>query len=263
MKTILDFFDSKKKNKKISMITCYDYTSAVLVNKSNVDCILVGDSLAMTMLGADSTIPATTDIMALHISSVKKGAPDKFIVGDMPFLSYRKNLTENMNCVEKLMHAGSHALKLEGATGNIDFIKHVVQSGVPVMGHLGLTPQSVHQLGGFRVQGRGSAAKKLIEHALELEQAGCFSLVLEAVPAQLAEEITEKLQIPTIGIGAGAHTDGQVLVLQDLLGLNTEFKPKFVRSFLNGGELFINAFNQFDSEVKQLTFPTVNESYEA
>lgn len=244
------------------MVTCYDYTSATIVASTEIDCILVGDSLAMTMLGHDSTLPATTPIMAQHIASVKKGAPNKFIVGDMPFLSYRKSLTENMNAVEAIMNAGANAIKLEGLIGNEELIKHIVDSGVPVMGHLGLTPQSVHQLGGYKVQGRGEAGEKLLEQAKKLQELGCFSLVLEAVPNAVAEKVSSQLQIATIGIGAGPSTDGQVLVFQDLLGLNTEFKPKFVRQYLNGAELIQGALNSFNQTVKDSSFPAIEESYE-
>lgn len=262
MKTIFDFYTYKKENKKISMITCYDYTSACIANDSDIDCILVGDSLAMTMLGHDSTLPAKTETMALFTSSVKRGAPDKFIIGDMPFLSYRKTLSENMSSVEELMCSGANAIKLEGLSGNEELIKHIVQSGVPVMGHLGLTPQSIHQLGGFKVQGRGEAGEIIIEQAKELQELGCFSVVLEAVPNAIAESVTETVDIATIGIGAGPNTDGQVLVFQDLLGLNTDFKPKFVRQYLDGAKLFKGAINEFNSSVKEANFPSIEESYE-
>lgn len=260
---VLDFIEYKKQNKKITMITCYDYTSACIASASNVDTLLIGDSAAMTMHGYDSTLPIDVQTMAQHVRSVKAGAANKFIIGDMPFLSYRKSLSENMNHVEALMQAGAHAIKLEGVHGNEELIQHIVESGVPVMGHIGLTPQSVHQLGGFKVQGRGEkAGESLIKQANKLEELGCFGIVLEAVPSTLAEKITQNLVIPTIGIGAGVNTDGQVLVMQDLLGLNTRFKPKFVRTFLNGHDLFLQAFNEFDSAVKNKTFPNVNESYE-
>lgn len=190
MKTIHDFSAHKLGGKKISMITCYDYWSAKLLNQTDVDCILVGDSLAMVMHGHSSTLPASANLMALHCAAVARGATDKFIVGDMPFLSYRKGLTANINAVEKIMRSGVHAIKLEGAKGNLALVKHIVESGVPVMGHLGLTPQSIHQLGGFKVQGKeSSAADELIADAEALQDAGCFSLVLEAVPAELAKMI--------------------------------------------------------------------------
>jgi 3-methyl-2-oxobutanoate hydroxymethyltransferase len=260
---VLHFKEKKLRGEKISMVTCYDYTSAKILNSTSVDTILVGDSLAMTMYGERSTLPATVDLMAQHIVAVVRGAPDKFIVGDMPFMSFRSSLAENMNAVAKIMRAGAHAIKLEGVAGNEELIAHIVESGVPVMGHLGLTPQSVHQLGGFRVQGREKSQGDLIlAGAKELENRGCFAVVLECVPSALGRTITESLQIPTIGIGAGPDTDGQVLVWQDLLGLNTDFKPKFVRSYLNAGEQIQDALNAFASDVRAKTFPSATESYE-
>ncbi len=259
---IQDFKAFKKAGRKISMVTCYDHWSAKIVNASNIDCLLVGDSLAMVMHGYPTTIAATTSLMALHTTAVVKGAPDKFIVADLPFLSYRKGLSENMSSIEELMRAGAHALKLEGARGNLDLIRHVVDSGVPVQGHIGLTPQSIHQLGGFKVQGRSPQEySDLVEQALQLEAAGCFSLVLECVPSTLALEISSKLSIPTIGIGAGLGTDGQVLVLQDMLGMNPQFKPKFLRTYLDGFDLLKNYLNEYHNDVTQLQFPTEKESY--
>jgi len=244
------------------MVTCYDYWSASVINTSNLDCILVGDSLAMVMHGHPTTIAATVPLMALHTAAVCKGAPDKFIVADMPFMSFRKNLSENMSAVEELMRAGAHALKLEGAKGNLEVVRHIVDSGVPVMGHLGLTLQSIHQLGGFKVQGRTPQEySELIEQAKQLQDAGCFSLVLECVPSVLAAEISKLLEIPTIGIGAGSGTDGQVLVLQDMLGTNPKFKPKFLRTYLDGFELIKNALNEYHQDVTQKQFPTEKESY--
>lgn len=262
MKSIHDFYAKKQAHKKISMITCYDYTMAQLVNQSDVDCILVGDSAAMVMHGHKTTLNISTALMCVHIEAVTKGAPQKFIVGDMPFMSYRKSLTANMTAIEKIMKAGSHAIKLEGAHGNLELIHHAVQSGVPVMGHIGLTPQSIYQLGGFKVQGQSEkAAQELIAQARLLEEAGCFSIVLECVPTAVAQKITESLEIPTIGIGAGPHTDGQVLVLQDMLGLNKNFKPKFVKNYLQGADLLVNAMNTFHSEVEKEIFPSPQESY--
>ena len=259
---VLDFQAFKTRNEKIVMLTCYDYTSARIVEDSDVDVILVGDSAAMVMHGHDTTIPADIEMMCRHIKSVSRGARDKFIVGDMPFLSFRQSLTDNIRAVASVMQAGAHAVKLEGIEGNSETIQHIVKSGVPVMGHLGLTPQSVNQLGGYRVQGRGdSAAAVLMQEAKDCEQAGCFALVLECVPDELAAEITDSLSIPTIGIGAGASTDGQVLVMQDLLGLSSDFKPKFVRKYIDGRKLWQDAFNTFASDVKSGEFPTTDESY--
>lgn len=252
----------KLNNKKISMLTCYDYTSAQIINKSTIDVILVGDSAAMVMHGHTSTLPIDIGTMAQHVAAVAKGAPDKFIVGDLPFMSYRKSLSDNMSAVEKLMKAGAHAVKLEGLNGNQALIKHIVESGVPVMGHLGLTPQSVNSLGGYRVQGKNSKAQtKIMADALELQESGCFSIVLECVPFSLAKQITQSVEIITIGIGAGHDTDGQVLVLQDMLGMSSDFKPKFVRRYLNSEALFLEAFNAYDKDVKTSQFPSDVESY--
>ncbi|MGB5488693.1 MAG: 3-methyl-2-oxobutanoate hydroxymethyltransferase [Lysobacterales bacterium] len=259
---VLDFQACKERHEKIVMLTCYDYTSACIVQDSDVDVILVGDSAAMVMHGYGTTIPADIEMMCRHIESVSRGTSNKFIVGDMPFLSFRQSRTDNMRAVASVMKAGAHAVKLEGIEGNAETIAHIVKSGVPVMGHLGLTPQSVNQLGGFKVQGRGEkAADMLRNEALACEQAGCFALVLECVPKDLAAEITQSLTIPTIGIGAGAHTDGQVLVMQDLLGLSSDFKPKFVRKYLDGKRLWQDAFNAYASDVKSGQFPAADESY--
>ena len=259
---VLDFQSCKERGEKIVMLTCYDYTSARIVQDSDIDVILVGDSAAMVMHGYGTTIPADIAMMCQHIESVSRGTKNKFIVGDMPFLSFRQSLTDNMRAVASVMKAGAHAVKLEGIEGNVETIAHIVESGVPVMGHLGLTPQSVNQLGGYRIQGRGDrAANKLREEALACEQAGCFAIVLECVPDDLAAEITASLSIPTIGIGAGARTDGQVLVMQDLLGLSSDFKPKFVRKYLDGRSVLLNAFNAYASDVKNGSFPASDESY--
>lgn len=259
---IHDFQKMKDEGRKISMITCYDYSSARAVADSNIDCILVGDSLAMTMHGYPTTLSATTAMMALHTAAVAKGAPGKFIIGDLPFLSYRKGLKDAMDAVHELMSAGANAVKLEGVRGHADIVRHIVDSGVPVMGHLGLTPQSVHGLGGMKVQARTNATVKvLIAEARELEDAGCFALVLECVPSQGARRVTDLLRIPTIGIGAGTHVSGQVLVYQDLLGLNPGFKPKFLRVYANTFEVITTALNAYDGDVKSGAFPSESESY--
>ncbi len=261
--TILDFIAKKEKKEKLTMLTCYDYWSARMLAESSVDALLVGDSAGMVVHGHPTTVMADMPMMVSHVQAVVRGAPDKLIIGDMPFLSFRKSLTENMNCVEQLMKAGSHALKLEGAIGNIELVNHIVQSGVPVMGHLGLTPQSVHQLGGFKVQGRNEkAAQSIFDQAKSLEDAGCFSIVLECVPESVAQTITKALHIPVIGIGAGSKTDGQVLVLHDLLGLTAGFKPRFVRTYLKGADLMKEAVEAFAKDVRQGQFPSEKESYE-
>jgi 3-methyl-2-oxobutanoate hydroxymethyltransferase len=224
--------------------------------------VLVGDSLAMVVYGHDTTLPVDTDTMAAHTAAVRRGAPGAFIIGDMPFISYRRGRDAAVENAGKLMRAGANAVKLEGAAGNVDTVAWLVESGIPVMGHLGLTPQSVHQLGGFRVQGRGEeAATRLKREALELQQAGCFSLVLEAMPAEVAADVTSALDIPTIGIGAGPDTDGQVLVLHDLLGFNTEFRPKFVRTWMDGAASIQQALQGFHAAVTDGSFPAEEECY--
>lgn len=259
--TVHDFQRMKNANQKISMVTCYDYTSAKILSQTSIDCVLVGDSVAMTVHGYSTTVAATIPLMLPHIQAVAKGAPNKFIVGDMPFCSYRKSLSKSMQAVEALMRAGAHAIKLEGADEhNLMLVSHIVNSGVPVMGHVGLTPQSVHALGGFKVQGRDEkAANKIKNQAKLLEEAGCFAIVLEGMPCTLAKEITASVHIPTIGIGAGPMTDGQVLVFQDMLGLYHDLKPKFVKTYLNGFELFQQALNQYDQEVKSGVFPDLEK----
>jgi len=259
---IQDFSLRKEKNKKISMVTCYDYSFARLLAETDINCLLVGDSLAMVMHGYSTTLQATVSLMAQLVAAVVRGAPEKFIVGDLPFMSYRKDLSSNMSAIAEVMQAGAHAVKLEGAKGNLDLVRHSVDSGVPVMGHLGLTPQSVHQLGGFKVQGKDKKQyEEIFEGALQLEKAGCFSLVLECVPADLAQALSRELKIPTIGIGAGVGCDGQVLVLQDMLGMNLDFRPKFLRTYLDGAELFKKAFNHFHHDVIEGQFPSQEESY--
>ncbi|MCD4750632.1 MAG: 3-methyl-2-oxobutanoate hydroxymethyltransferase [Thermoanaerobaculales bacterium] len=259
---VQDFQKKKHDAVPISMVTCYDSWSAALIAETEIDCVLVGDSLAMVMYGHDSTLPVSVQTMAAHTAAVRRGMPEKFIIGDLPFLSYRKGVEVAMSNVGKLMSAGANAVKLEGAAGNLELVHHIVESGVPVMGHLGLTPQSVHQLGGFKVQGRGEqAADKLKKQALELERAGCFALVLEAVPAEVAADVTQALGIPTIGIGAGPDVDGQVLVLQDLLGVNTSFRPKFVRTWMDGSTLIRDALQAYHRDVTSGQFPNGQESY--
>lgn len=252
---ITDFYAYGKPGPRISMVTAYDYTLASLVAESAADCVLVGDSAAMVMHGHPSTIAATTEMMALHTAAVARAVKDKLVVADMPFLTVRKGLGPAMETVEALARAGAQAVKIEGLDGHGDIISHIVESDMPVMGHLGLTPQSVNRLGGYRTQGKDQAsAERLVEQARELERRGCFALVLECVPAALAGRITNLLKIPVIGIGAGPHTDGQVLVTQDLLGLYPS-APSFVKKYLDGRALLVGALNDFDGEVKNSEFP--------
>jgi 3-methyl-2-oxobutanoate hydroxymethyltransferase len=244
------------------MVTCYDYTFARLLSKSPIDGILVGDSAAMVMHGYSSTLPASAELMRLHTEAVARGAAGKFIVADMPFLSFRKGAAAALDTASMLMIAGAHAVKLEGMDGHEDVIQRLIQSGIPVMGHLGLQPQSVHAYGGFRVQGRTDiSAQNIVRQAAALENLGAFAVVLECVPGSLAREISESIRIPTIGIGAGIDCDGQILVLQDLLGMSTDFHPKFARPFLDGARCVVDTLTRFDKAVKAGTFPSGEESY--
>jgi 3-methyl-2-oxobutanoate hydroxymethyltransferase len=257
-----DFARAKVEGRKLSMVTCYDYTFARLLAKSAIDGLLVGDSAAMVMHGYASTLNANVELMRVHTEAVVRGAAGKFVVADMPFLTFRKGLGVALDCAHILMAAGAHAVKLEGINGHEDVIQRLVSSGIPVMGHLGLQPQSVHAYGGFRVQGRcEDSAREIFRQAKALEELGVFSIVLECIPARLAQEISEKLRIPTVGIGAGAGCDGQILVLQDLLGMNLDFRPKFARTFLDGAHCVLDAVARFDETVKAGTFPAAEESY--
>ncbi|KAA9132047.1 3-methyl-2-oxobutanoate hydroxymethyltransferase [Marinihelvus fidelis] len=259
---ILNFPERKKGREAIVMVTCYDYTMARIVADSAIDMILVGDSAAMVMHGHDTTLPISVDEMAMHVRAVRRGAPETFVVADLPFLATRKGLEAAMDAVEAVMKAGASAVKIEGIEGQADLVRHIVASGVPVMGHLGLTPQAVNQLGGFRVQGRSEDDRaRLMREARECQAAGCFALVLECVPESLAEAITRSLDIVTIGIGAGDRTDGQVLVMHDLLGLTDGFKPKFVRQYMDGRAQVCQALDQYASDVRERAFPAPEERY--
>jgi 3-methyl-2-oxobutanoate hydroxymethyltransferase len=262
MKRVTEFARFRAEGNPISMVTCYDAWSARLIADSPVDAVLIGDSVAMVMHGYPDTVHATTDMMATHTAAVRRGIGEKFVVADMPFPEHRKGIPAAMECVDRLMKAGANAVKLEGAQGHLDVVSHIVQSGVPVMGHLGLTPQSVHQMGGYRVQGREEAAARQMElDAIALQEAGAFSIVLECVPAELARRITDTLTIPTIGIGSGVHCSGQILVLQDMLGMNLGFRPKFLRTFAEGGESIQDALTRYDADVKKSLYPSEKESF--
>jgi 3-methyl-2-oxobutanoate hydroxymethyltransferase len=258
----IDFLRAKIERRKLSMVTCYDYTFARLLSQSAIDGILVGDSAAMVMHGHSSTLSLSVELMRLHTEAVVRGAAGKFVVADMPFLSFRKGLAAALDSAQVFMAAGANAVKLEGVDGHEDVIERMAQSGIPVMGHLGLQPQSVQAYGGFRVQGRSEdSARDIMRQAAALAGLGAFALVLECVPANLALEITQSVNIPTIGIGAGAGCDGQILVLQDLLGMNLDFHPKFARPFLDGARSVVDAIAHFDEAVKAGTFPALEESY--
>jgi 3-methyl-2-oxobutanoate hydroxymethyltransferase len=262
MKTVLEFRKRKSQRELITMVTCYDAWSAKIISESDIDVVLVGDSASMVMHGFDSTVHADVEMMAWHVAAVKRGLSNKFLVADLPFLAHRKGTSFLMESIDALMKAGAQAVKIEGADGMLDAIEYVVKSGVPVMGHLGLTPQSYHQLGGFKLQGsEDESAKRIVEFSAKLQDAGVFSLVLEMVPSSLAKQVTEKLSVPTIGIGAGPHTDGQVLVLHDLLGMSKDFEPKFLRKYMNGFDLIKEALNRFTADVKGRSFPAEKESY--
>jgi 3-methyl-2-oxobutanoate hydroxymethyltransferase len=257
-----EFVRAKSEGRKLSMVTCYDYTFARILSKSAIDGVLVGDSAAMVMHGHSSTLSAGIELMRLHTEAVVRGATGKFVVADMPFLSFRKGTAAALDAAAVLIVAGAQAVKLEGVDGHEEVIQRMVQSGIPVMGHLGMQPQSFHAYGGYRVQGRSDeSAREIVRQAAALEALGVFSIVLECVPASLASEITASLRIPTIGIGAGAGCDGQILVLQDLLGLNMDFQPKFARAFLNGTRCVLDTLARFDEAVKAGNFPAEGESY--
>ena len=260
MNSILDFAKSRRDGHPIAIVTAYDVLQARAVADSRVDAILVGDSVAMVVHGHPSTIHATLEVMCLHTAAVRRGAPDLVVIADMPFMSFRKGKEAAVCAAGALMQAGATAVKLEGVSGHEDVVSHLVGSGIPVMGHIGLTPQSVHQLGGNRVQGRSpSAAARLLEEARTLERLGVFACVLECIPADLAGRITKELQIPTIGIGAGSGTAGQVLVLTDLLGLDAEFRPRFARRYFDGHGATVAALNDFARDVHETRFPAREE----
>ncbi len=259
--TLPEFKRRKAAGQPISFVTCYDAAFARLVARTDLDAILVGDSVAMVVHGHLSTLAADLPMMALHTASVARGAGGKFVVADIPFLEHRKSQSEAVNCAQVLLRAGANAVKIEGVAGNVALIQHLVESGVPVMGHVGLTPQFVNQFGGFKVQGREeSAAQRILDEARQLQDAGAFALVLEGVPAMLGKRVRESVEIPVIGIGAGPDTDGQVLVLHDLLGF-TEKPPKFARAFGDVSSASEQALKAYDLAVKSGSFPTEKESY--
>ncbi|MBI5380768.1 MAG: 3-methyl-2-oxobutanoate hydroxymethyltransferase [Opitutae bacterium] len=262
MPSIREFATAKSAGRKLVVVTSYDAWSARLLAETPVDCLLVGDSAMMVVHGERDTLGATTELMVLHTRAVAKGAPDKLIVADMPFLAARKGSAHALDCAAALLRAGAHAVKIEGARGHLDVIGHLVESGIPVMGHLGLTPQSVHAFGGFKVQARETAAAtQLREDAAALEAVGAFAIVLECIPAKLAGAVTADLRIPTIGIGAGADCDGQVLVLHDLLGFNPDFKPRFVRRFADGAATVQEGVKRYAAAVQKGEFPQAKESF--
>ncbi|HBJ31785.1 MAG TPA: 3-methyl-2-oxobutanoate hydroxymethyltransferase [Dehalococcoidia bacterium] len=261
--TIKDLQDMKARGEKIPMMTAYDYTSGKLLEQAGISLMLVGDSLGMVVLGYDSTVPVTMGDMLHHIKTVVRGTEKAHIVGDLPFMSYHAEVSEAIrNAGRILKEGGAQSIKLEGGQEMAETVNRIVKSGIPVMGHVGLTPQSVNQLGGYRVQGKTiSDAIRLMEDTRALEEAGAYAVVLECVPAALAQMITDRLSIPTIGIGAGAGCDGQVQVLHDFLGLFTDFLPKHARRYANLAETIQDAASQYISDVHLGKFPTDKESY--
>lgn len=261
--TIPHFKQLKEQQKKFRMITAYDYAFASMVDKTPIEMILVGDSLGMVVLGYDSTVPVTMNDMLHHTKPVVRGAKNTFIVADMPFGSYNTGINDAVRNANRLMQeGGADAIKLEGGANVAEVVKALVNGGIPVMGHIGLTPQTATQLGGFKVQGKDAeAAKKLVEDAKCLEEAGAFSIVLECVPSPVAKMITDKLSIPTVGIGAGPDCDAQVLVIHDLLGLFDRFTPKFVKKYAELNKPIIDALNQYADEVADGSFPGPQQSF--
>jgi len=261
--TILDIYKKKAEGKKITMLTAYDYPFAQIADQAGIDMILVGDSLGMVVQGKSSTLPVTMDEMIYHAEMVARASQSAMVVGDMPFLSYQAGVDEAvLNAGRFLKEAGADCVKLEGGSSMAGVIRAIVNAGIPVVAHIGLTPQYIHMLGGFKVQGRDEAAReKLLADARAVQDAGAFSVVIEAVPSSLGKEITAALHIPTIGIGAGPDCDGQVLVIHDLLGLFDRFTPKFVKKYANLREQALSAVQHYKKEVETGGFPTTEQSF--
>lgn len=261
--TVSTFKEQKANGDKITMLTAYDYSTAKLVDSSGINGILVGDSLGMVMLGYEDTLSVTMEDMIHHTAAVCRGAKNALVVGDMPFMSYQVSVEEAVRNAGRLMKEGRcHAVKLEGGAAVCPQIKAITQASIPVMAHIGLTPQSVNAFGGFKVQGKSEdAARKLIEEAKAVEEAGAFSIVLECVPAKLAELISKSVNIPTIGIGAGAGCDGQILVYQDMLGMFSDFTPKFVKKYAEIGDVMKAAFEKYIEETKDGSFPADEHTF--
>lgn len=260
--TVTDIIKMKEAGKKIAMVTAYDYPFAKLVDEAGVDIVLVGDSLSMVVLGYDTSLPVDMEAMIHHTKAVCRGVSRAQVVADMPFMSYQVSVEQALtNAGRFLKETGAGAVKLEGGERVKESIRAIVDAGIPVMGHVGLTPQSVHGFGGFKVQGKGDAAELVLRDALAVQEGGAYAIVLEAVPKDLGKEISEELMIPTIGIGGGPHCDGQVLVLHDLLGLFEDFVPKFVKRYANLADQVRKAVSTYVGEVREGTFPSDKESY--
>jgi len=261
--TITQIKEMKQKGEKFAMLTAYDYSTAKLIDEAGIPLILVGDSLGMVVLGYGSTIPVTMDEMIHHTKAVVKGAGKALVVGDMPFMTYQVSVEEALhNAARFMQEGGAQAVKLEGGEFMADTVQKIVTCGIPVMGHIGLTPQSIHQLGGFKIVGKTpEAALRMLNDAIALDQAGAFAIVLECVPEPLSKLITEKISVPTIGIGAGKYCDGQVQVISDLLGLYTDFVPKHAKQYARLFDIIKKATTDYIAEVKAGTFPTEKQSY--
>lgn len=261
--TPVDIQAMKNERKKITMLTAYDYPTALLEDRAGIDIILVGDSLGMTVLGYENTIPVTMDEMIHHTKAVTRGARYALVIGDMPFMSYNTSESDAIFNAGRFMKEGkADAVKLEGGASVKEIVRAIVKAGIPVMGHIGLTPQTISMLGGFKVQGKDAqAAQKIIDDALSLEDAGAFSVLVEAIPAPITKRITERLKVPVIGIGAGVHCDGQVLVVHDMLGLFDRFTPKFAKRYVNLSEQMLKAFETYREEVLTEKFPTDQHSF--
>lgn len=261
--TVFTFREQKAKGEKISMLTAYDYSTAKLMDEAGINGILVGDSLGMVVLGYEDTLPVTMEDMIHHTAAVCRGAKNTLVVGDMPFMSYQVSVEEAVYNAGRLMKEGRcQAVKLEGAASVCPQIRAITNASIPVMAHIGLTPQSINAFGGFKVQGKSEeAGKKLLEDAKAVEEAGAFAVVLECVPAKLAELISKSISIPTIGIGAGAGCDGQILVYQDMLGLFSDFTPKFVKKYANVGEMMTQAFRDYIADVQEGSFPAPEHTF--
>ena len=263
-KTVSLFQNLKNNNEKIAMLTAYDYSTAKVLDEAGIDGILVGDSLAMVALGHENTYDITLDEMLIFVRAVARGAKNSFIIGDMPFMSYNLSVEQGLENAGKMIASGANAVKIEGCNEHIlALTKRLVESGIPVLAHLGFTPQLMNTLGGYKIQGKtADAIEKILESAKKLQEAGAFAVVLELVPAESAKYITENLEIPTIGIGAGADCDGQIVVTDDILGKFTDFAPKFVKKFANLHDTVLDSVRQFSKEVKDLEFPSKKESFE-
>jgi len=261
--TITDLLNKKKQGQKIIMLTAYDYPFAHLVDEAGIDMILVGDSLSMVIQGNETTLPVTMDEMLYHTKIVVNSTKRAMVVADMPFMSYQVSIEEAVrNAGRFIKEAGAHAVKLEGGREILSHVKAITEAEIPVIGHLGLTPQAILRMGGYKLQGKtDEQAKRIKEDALSLQETGAVAIVLELIPSELAKEVTEKLHIPTIGIGAGPHCDGQVLVIYDLLGLFEKFTPKFVKKYANLREIILNAVKQFKEEVEKGEFPNEEHSF--